>query len=94
MILNLPASTLEYVNADVTADVDPTGDTVEMAFTISGDPVTWHTAAWVSGASPPRTRLLVGSGAVELAAGLYTVWLRITDSPEVPVIRAGFLQIS
>ncbi|GIH07420.1 hypothetical protein Rhe02_54870 [Rhizocola hellebori] len=81
------------------ASVDPTGATVQMAFTASDvDPVSgdWKTASWETDATTtPDTylaRCLVGS-AVTLAVGTYDVWVKILASPETVVDRAGFLKV-
>lgn len=98
----------EYVPAAITATsagspINPTGDVVEFAFTAvdaqpaSGD---WKAGSWES--TQPRqpgnayiARCLVGpGGTVQLAAGRYAMWVRITDSPEVPVIPFGLLHIT
>jgi hypothetical protein len=49
----------------------------------------WKTAAWSGGSAI----LLVGPGtAVPLTVGVsYSVWVRVTSSPEIPVMRAGSL---
>lgn len=90
----------EYVSAEVTlrdqgAVVNPTADVVEMAFPVSevspvgGD---WKTSTWEtdSTSNPPRylARCLVGPGGTFVpTVGLYDVWVRVTHSPEVPVIQ-------
>ncbi|MCI3277643.1 hypothetical protein [Streptomyces cylindrosporus] len=83
--------------------VNPTSDVVEFAFTTgiakpaSGD---WKTGSW-DGTEPRApdgaylARCLVGpGGTVELPVGQYTMWIRITDNPEVPVIPFGLLRIT
>lgn len=94
----------EYVNVQVTAElggtsIDPTGLTVQMAFTspgvgpVSGD---WKSATWVANTTTPGhfAQCLVGpSGGASLAAGKYDVWVKIASSPEVPVKPAGKLEI-
>lgn len=91
-LLDLPTSTVEYVHVTITADADPTGDTVEMAFTAGiPAPADWHQAEWV----PDTTydaRILLGD-TITLTAGTYTVWVRVTDNPEIPVLRAGYLRL-
>ena len=98
----------EYVAAAVTATaagvpVNPTGDVVEFAFTAPSTaptPGDWKTGSWDGTA--PRTpgnayiaHCLVGpGGTVTLSAGKYTMWVRITDSPEIPVISFGLLHIT
>lgn len=39
----------------------------------------WHPAPWLAGPLPP---------------GLYDVYVRFTDSPEVPVTRVGLLTVT
>lgn len=91
--------TKDFVRIPVTAQeagvaVNPTTLVVEMAFTTGTDPITtdWKVAAWETAGSTYFARLLVGgvgSGAtLELAAGQYVGWVRITGAPEKPVIRA------
>ena len=104
MLAEIAASSVEYVRVPVSASeagstVDPTADTVQMAFIsgasapASGD---WKTASWETDATTtPDTyyaRCLVGS-AITLTAGTYTVWVKVTDSPETPVKRAGLLRV-
>lgn len=102
-MLEIAATSVEYVKVPVSvtesgAAVDPTADTVQMAFTTGSGPESgdWKTASWETDATTtPDTyyaRCLVGS-AVTLAAGTYTVWVKVTDSPETPVKRAGLVRV-
>ncbi|MET7746196.1 hypothetical protein [Streptomyces sp. NPDC005385] len=97
----------EYVEAEVTATVqglayDPTSDLVEFAFTaIGARPGTWYTGGWdgtqpIPGTNAYRAQVLVGpsSAGPVLAKGKYTVWIRITDNPEQPVIAYGQLTVT
>lgn len=98
----------EFIPALVRAHVfntatvyDPTADVVEAAFKSPGVNPTnpdWKAAAWVV----PRfgqffAVALVGPGVgavIDLPVGTYKMWLRITDSPEVPVIPVdGFVRV-
>lgn len=104
--LTIPTGSLEYVRVPVYAEaagaqVDPTGDTVQMAFMPgsqtpeAGD---WKSATWDSDTSTTpatyRAQCLIGpSGTVTLNRGTYTVWVKITDSPEVPVRPVGSLKV-
>lgn len=97
---------VEYVKVPVSAEesgaaVDISADVVEMAFTLqdvaplSGD---WEAAAWETDVTTtPDTylaRCLVGpGGTATLAAGVYDVHVRVTDTPEIVVRRAGNLEI-
>lgn len=93
----------EYVQVQVSFTVagaasDPTGDVAQMAFVppgaipASGD---WHTASWETVGAAHYAQCLVGpSGDVVLRPGTYTVWVKITDSPEIPVRSPSQLTIT
>lgn len=100
-------SSREYVQAAVQATVqgqpyNPTGDVVEFAFTtVSGRPSTWYAGGWdgtspISGSAAYRAQVLVGPGSSgpTLTPGQYTVFIRITDNPEQPVIPIGQLAVT
>lgn len=92
------ALSTEYVKVAVSAVVNgslinPTGDTVQMAFTargvapVSGD---WKAGSWETISGVYYARCLAGpAGVVQLAAGIYDCWVKVTDSPEVPARRVG-----
>ena len=89
------ALTTEYLRFPVSAVVNgavrnPTSDTVQFAFPATGvAPTVWFSGSWeTTTAGTYIARVLVGpaSGVVTLVAGTdYDVWVKITDSPEVPV---------
>lgn len=101
-----PATSLAYVLVPIATkqsgvDVDPTSTTVEMAFTnegtapVSGD---WKTGSWETDSSQfvpiYYARCLVGpAGTVTLTAQVWDCYVRITDSPEIPVMPAGQIRI-
>lgn len=91
-------SSTEFVRVPVSCPSDVTLGTqpVAMAFLAgSGDPAPsdLKTAAWVPG--QPVARILVGpAGSIQLAKGVYTVFVKVTDSPEVPVIAAGRITVT
>lgn len=98
---------LEYVRVPVSARasgaiVNPTTDSVSMAFTaLDVDPVAgdWKSATWETDATTsPITyyaRCLVGpAGTIALAAGVWDVWVKVTDAPEIPAKKSGNLQIT
>lgn len=85
---------------------DPTALTVQMSATPQTtpptEPATLYTAAWVTSgdSSDPdramyKARFLIGPGSTigELAPGAYDAWVKITASPEIPLLRApvGFI---
>ena len=105
MPMRQSALSLQFVGAYVTALVNgatynPTSDAVAFAFTASGvDPQVsdWVAGAWETVAGPPtqyKAKCRVGpGGTITLGKGLYDVWVKVTDSPEVPVLSVDTLQI-
>lgn len=99
----------EYVVIPVAATkagvaYDPTGDVVQFAFmpTATQVPATadWVTGSWETAATsiiyPYNARCLVGpatASSTALTGGSYTMYLKITDSPEIPVLVIGTLAI-
>lgn len=82
---------------------NPTSDVVTFAFMPTPTQVPqvsdWQTGAWDSVPSnvlyPYQAKCLVGpAGTITLALGMYIVYVKIVDSPEVPVLIAGQLQIT
>lgn len=103
-MLTQSSLSLEYIRVPVSvkesgAPIDPTSDSVALAFPVEGEqPSLWNPGTWETDATTiPTTylaRVLVGpNGDIELTSGLYDVWVRITDNPEVPARKAGNLQI-
>lgn len=95
----------EYLQVPIQAVVNgapynPTSDSVFMAFVPSGStnyPVTWFQGSWsttVQGTFLAQCLLGPGAGGVTLPAGMYTVWVKINDSPEVPIKPVGTVQIT
>jgi hypothetical protein len=90
----------QYVHVPVEARdssgtlVDPTGDTVELTFHTSTtlpdqDELEWYDATWVTADDGTYyARVLVGpdGGDVQLAAGMWWAFARITDNPETPIV--------
>lgn len=94
--MRLSTAATEYLHVTVTVDGQPPdpSTTVEFAFLAASDPTedtVWSAGEWVEGVA----RILIGpanSGHL-LAAGSYRVFVRVTDSPEIPVLRAGYLTV-
>lgn len=82
---------------------NPTGDTVQFAFMPTPTQVP-QVSDWVSGSwdtdtasviYPYSAKCLVGpAGTTSLGIGTYIIYVKITDSPEIPVLIGGYLQIS
>jgi len=93
---------LEYVQVvvQVTAGpnlYDPTGDEVQFAF-VNGSayPANWYTGSWTTNLQGSYiAECLVGpAGTITLAPAIWTVWVKITDDPEIPVRTAGTVTIT
>lgn len=105
-MLAISAQSTEYVRVQIQATnagaaVDPTSDGVLMAFVTEGTtPASgdFKTASWeIDTTTTPTSdyaRALVGAGGViTLAAGVYDVWITVSDNPEVPVKKAGPVRV-
>ena len=90
----ISVASLQYVEVPVPISPhDPTADVVKMGFLpegTAGVPATWYTASWAVGANVPTVLCLVGPspGVVTMVPGIFQPYLKITDSPEVPVLAA------
>ena len=98
----------EYVCVPVRAVVggalyNPTGDVVQFAFmpqvTQVPRDIDWVSGSWetitASLLYPYSARCLVGpAGAVALGVGRYVIYVKVSDSPEIPVLIAGYLEVS
>lgn len=91
-MLQIPSLSTEYVHATIDGPPNKTSYTPEMAILPEGQDPTggdWKTASW----SGDDVICLIGpSGLITLTKGVtYEVWVRITASPEIPVLRPGFI---
>ncbi len=106
MNLSQSVLALQYVRVQITATksgvhYDPTGDTVVMAFVVADtDPISgdWKAAIWETiGAGTSaiyNAMCLVGpGGTIALAKGVWAIWVKVTDSPEIPAENVGTLTI-
>ncbi len=99
--VRIPRESIEKLQCRVTAPTDPTGDTVSFAFAAEdARPDTFTAGTWdgtYSGGYATAVTPTVGftdSGAtVELAAGTWIAYVKVTDSPEVPVRKCGSIVI-
>lgn len=77
---------------------NPTADMVQLAFMAgTSKPGTsdWNAGTWATDPGPEYlAQCLVGPNTgVVLPVGTYAIWVKVTDSPEVPVLQAGQLVI-
>ncbi|KAB1146815.1 hypothetical protein F7R91_14655 [Streptomyces luteolifulvus] len=99
--MELPATSTEYVHADVTppAGIDITGTPPKLAIlpvSNRNNPATgdWKTGAWTNGTT---ARILVGpdGGALTLARGDYRVWVSFDPPGSENIVRmSGYLGIT
>lgn len=104
-MLSFSTASLQYIPAQVSAlkggvPYNPTADQVYMAFSpgvatstpVSG--LTFYTGTWDTAQGAYYALCLVGpGGTTTLAVGTWTVWVKISDNPEIPVIPAGQIQM-
>jgi hypothetical protein len=91
----ISALSLDYVGApvaaqDATGVVDPSSLQVELSYVAAGNPVTWVSGTWERIDGRYWAVALVGPGSTfgALAPGRYSVWVKVTSSPEVPVLKS------
>jgi hypothetical protein len=82
-----PIGTKEYVKAEVTSDRSLSAQVVEVKVGVLD---AWRPGTWVGSAG--LTRTVSTTSVVDFASytkGAYTVFVRFTDTPEIPIIDAG-----
>jgi hypothetical protein len=92
----------QLINVQSADGYNPSGDIVQFAFTASTYPETsptslnWNSGSWVVFPGPKYwAQCLVGpNGGVTLTQGLWQVWVKVTDNPEIPVLQDVFLNIT
>lgn len=94
-ILQIPSLSVEYVKVPVTGPDDLTSLDVDMAILPDGqDPAggDWKAAAWIG----TSAAVLIGPATLlPLTKGVtYGVWVRITSTPEIPVLGPYGLHIT
>jgi hypothetical protein len=81
---------VEYLTVTVTADVTLDTQPVDISF----DRQVWVTAAWQGSSGTTRDARALIDGTNVPAPGVWPVYVRITDSPETPVVYAGSVTVS
>lgn len=93
MTVQIPSTSVEYLHIPVTGDYTTSMPVFIAVVTADSEPVSadWKTAAW----DGTDAKILIGAGTtLVLAEGLYGAWVKITATPEVPVIFAGAVRIT
>jgi hypothetical protein len=82
--------TTDFLDVIVRADVDLGAQTVAVSF----DRTTWLPATWIGDVGITRScRVLIDASNIPDDRNAATVFVRVTDTPEVPVISAGLVKI-
>lgn len=96
--LEILSGSIEYVRTEIVvskegASYNPTADQVDFAFVAAGDDVdtaSWTTGSWETAAARFYARCLVGADVV-LPEGTYSVYVKVSDAPEIPLKYVGQL---
>ncbi len=84
--LRIPTSSIEYVKVEVSSNNDPTGNAVSYSFSSDADaPGGYTLGSWETDGGRYYALCLFNA----LAAGTYWLWVKVSDAPETPVMRAG-----
>jgi hypothetical protein len=96
VVAQIPAISVEYVKVAVTGPtgVDLSDLDVELAIVDDGqipDVGDWKAGTWIGSSAA----VLIGPGTdLALDQGTYDVYVKITSSPEVPVLPSGSIHIT
>jgi hypothetical protein len=88
----VPSISREYLHVPVTGATDsmPVHIAIVARDTEPADD-DWNAATW----DGSDAKLLIGPGSdMVLTDGVYSVWVRVTASPEQPALKAGLLRIT
>jgi hypothetical protein len=86
--IEIQAGSIEYLQATVTADVT-LDNTVAVALSLtplSTGAHDWKPAGWIGTAG--TTRVAQTTDPLTYVAGNYTVFVKLTDTPEIPILAA------
>lgn len=92
-MLTIPSVSREYIHVPVTGGSLSTPVELAVIPSTQEEPASgdWRTAVW----DGTTAKLLIGpGGTLTLADGIYRVWVRVTATPEIPVLRSGLLEIT
>lgn len=94
MDVRIPSSSVVLYRQQVNAADDPTGLLVSMAVMPYGEEpeaADFKTAAWLTEGGKHYAVVLIGqigTGIGPLTEGIYKSWVKVTDTPEVPVLES------
>lgn len=82
--VNYPIGSVEYIKATVTADFQLNAQPVAISI---DEKATWLPATWVGSAGLTRQVRTTSPYTFTDALGARHVYVKVTDSPEVPIIK-------
>lgn len=86
---HLYVGTTEYVVVTVYASVTLSAQAVHVSF----DRTTWIAAAWLGSSGTQRqAQALINAGNLPVA-GTYTLYVRVNDGTEIPILSAGMVTV-
>lgn len=90
--LRIPSTSVQYVQMRVDTTANPTGNAVSMAIKPRGtepEAVDYKSATWAAG-TPYKAQVRIGTGTDigALVEGVYQVWVKVTATPEIPVMQS------
>lgn len=96
-IPRIPAASVEYLKVPVTgpAGLDLTDLDVDLAVIPDGETLDtgdWEPGVWSSDGRDAM--VLIGAGGLVLTPGTYDVYVRVTSTPEIPVLLSGSIHIT
>jgi hypothetical protein len=88
----------EYISSPVVSNVTLSAQPVHFSF---DDRATWTAATWIgSSVQDPQTLLWTRTAQLQVvastmfpAAGMFTLLVRVTDNPEIPIMNAGGITV-
>lgn len=88
--LEIPKGSVEHVTAVVTGEhLNAAG----LDISVSATTYTWQAAEWDGAASTSSRKIRTTSPVTFSTAGTYRVHVRLTDSPEAPIVLAGQITV-
>ncbi len=88
--LEIPKGSVEHVTAVVTGEhLNAAG----LDISVSATTYTWQAAEWDGAASTSSRKIRTTSPVTFSTAGTYRVYVRLTDSPEAPIVLAGQITV-
>lgn len=96
MTISIMHGSVEFLFLDVTSNIDLDAQPVEVGLGGTGEntatqDVVWFEASWTGDVDTTRTARVLIPGSVD--AGSYSIFVRVHDSPEVPVIYVDRLRV-